>query len=238
VSQIYPGEVFANIADFDAGIRQLIPRYDEMLEVVCCCVPRSARYILDLGCGTGELSLKLLERCPDAIVVAVDYSHRAIAQAKSKIKTAGYEERWTSIAMDFGEWALGKTPRQMERKFDACVSSLAIHHLSNEMKLKLFDRIGKSLKDGGSFWNADPVVIELTQLSEAYQQVREDWAIAQGTTIAQVRAKLGQSNNYGYSSQDRLATLEEHLQWLKMAGFKTISVPWKYYGLAIFGGLT
>jgi trans-aconitate 2-methyltransferase len=104
------------------------------------------------------------------------------------------------------------------------------------MKLKLFQKIAESLKRGGCFWNADPVVLESPQLSEVYQKAREDWAIAQGTTLAEVRAKLGTSNTYGYSSQDQLATLEEHLQMLKTAGFESVAVPWKYFGLAVFGG--
>jgi trans-aconitate 2-methyltransferase len=80
--EIYPGEVFANTADFDTSIRQLIPRYDEMLDAIAGCISPSAQRILDLGCGTGELSIRLLKRCPSARVVAVDYSPRMIEFAK------------------------------------------------------------------------------------------------------------------------------------------------------------
>lgn len=48
---------------------------------------------------------------------------------------------------------------------------------------------------------------------------------------------MGSSSTYGYSNQDQLATLEAHLQMLTQAGFSTIAVPWKYYGLAVFGGI-
>lgn len=51
---MFPGEVFANTADFDTGIRQLLPRYDEMLDVLVRCIPSTAQSILELGCGTGE----------------------------------------------------------------------------------------------------------------------------------------------------------------------------------------
>ncbi|MEQ8957570.1 MAG: SAM-dependent methyltransferase, partial [Coleofasciculus sp. C2-GNP5-27] len=33
-----------------------------------------------------------------------------------------------------------------------------------------------------------------------------------------------------------LATLAAHLEMLKAAGFESVAVPWKYYGLAVFGG--
>ena len=38
-------------------------------------------------------------------------------------------------------------------------------------------------------------------------------------------------------TQDQLATLDAHLQMLQTAGFTTVAVPWKYYGLAVFGGV-
>ena len=43
-----------------------MPNYDEMLDAVAYCLPQNAQRILDLGCGTGGLSLKVLQRCPTA----------------------------------------------------------------------------------------------------------------------------------------------------------------------------
>jgi trans-aconitate 2-methyltransferase len=234
--EIFPGEVFASTDDFDSGIRQLIPHYDEMLAAIALCLPAQAACILELGCGTGELSLQILQTCPTAKVIALDYSPRMVEYSRRKIEAAGYSDRWRGLAMDFGDWAVGNRVDEINESFDACASSLAIHHLSDDMKLRLFKKIRESLKPSGCFWNADPIVLESPQLSEVYQKAREQWAIAQGTTLAEVRAKLGKSNTYGYSSQDQLATLEEHLQMLKTAGFESVAIPWKYFGLAVFGG--
>ena len=232
----FPGEVFADIADFDSSIRQLLPRYDEMLAAIANCSPPQAERILELGCGTGELSLKILERCPASRLVAIDYSPRMLQCARTKLQAAGYGERINWIEADFGDWANGTTPLGTGNQLDACISSLAIHHLTDEMKLKLFQQIHRCLKPGGCFWNADPVLPEAPPLSESYQAIREDWARQQGTTLTEIRSKLGNSNSHGHSSHDRLATLSTHLQLLKTAGFDTIAVPWKYYGLAVFGG--
>lgn len=241
--QVFPGEVFAQTKDFDAGMRQLMPYYDEMLEAVARCVPSTSRRILELGCGTGELSLKILNRCPDAQIVALDYSPRMIEFARKKIVEAGYQQ-WNGVEADFGEWADNPEKFDIGTEFDACVSSLAIHHLSDEMKAKLFQRIGKSLKSNGCFWNADPVLSESPILEEIYQAVGKEWVKKQGTTIEQVRSGLASNSdsvdyaaNYGYSSQDQLATLDTQLQMLKKAGFNTVAVPWKYYKSAVFGGI-
>lgn len=235
--EILPGEVFANTKDFDSSIRQLLPRYDEILNVIVRLVPPNVEQVLELGCGTGELSLKLLERYPKAKLVAIDYSQRMIAFAKAKITSAGYGDRWRGVQLDFGAWANREVSSSLGIEFNACVSSLAIHHLTNEMKLKLFEKIYENLKSGGVFWNADPVLAEFPQLQEVYQKIREEWALEQGTSFTEVRTKLGTTKPYGYSSQDQLATLEEHLQMLKTAGFTTAAVPWKYYGMAVFGGV-
>ena len=242
--KVFPGEVFAQTTDFDTGIRQLLPKYDEMLEAIVRCVPYTSRRILELGCGTGELSVKILNRCQDAQIIALDYSPRMIEAARKKMQLAVYEQRWNGIEADFGEWANNPEKFDIGTEFDACVSSLAIHHLGDEMKAKLFQGIAKSLKSGGCFWNVDPILPESPVLAEVYQAVREEWAQKQGTTMEEVRSRLASnsdsvdySSSYGYSSQDQLATLDTQLQMLAKAEFKTVAVPWKYYKFAVFGGI-
>jgi tRNA (cmo5U34)-methyltransferase len=236
MQQIFPGEVFANTTDFDNGIRQLLPHYDEMLEVITRCLPSTSDRILELGCGTGELTLKILDKFPKAQIIALDYSPRMLQFAQNKITGAGYQQRWTGIEADFGDWANNPEKLNIGTEFDACVSSLAIHHLSDEMKFNLLQRIRQSLLPGGCFWNADPILPESPILAEIYKAAREEWATQQGKTLTEIRAKVGTSSTYGYSSQDQLATLDDHLQMLTKSGFATVAVPWKYYGLAVFGG--
>ncbi|MEM7555906.1 MAG: class I SAM-dependent methyltransferase [Cyanobacteria bacterium P01_A01_bin.84] len=250
MNRILPGEVFSNTNNFDTGIRQLLPRYDEMLDTITNCLPQDCQRILELGCGTGELSLKILRKFPNVEVIALDYSPRMIQFATSKVTEAGYQQRWTGIEADFGDWAnnsevIGTNvdTRKINIKFDACVSSLAIHHLSNGMKLKLAKQVCQSLNSHGCFWNADPVLPESPAIKEAYHLAREKWALEQGKDLSEIRSQLAMNDqsvdycsSYGHSAQDQLATLNSHLTMLSKAGFQTIAVPWKYYGLAVFGG--
>ncbi|MFB2878227.1 class I SAM-dependent methyltransferase [Floridanema aerugineum] len=235
-NEVFPGEVFPNPADFDQLIRQLLRKYDEMLDVLVKCIPANVDRILELGCGTGELSLKLLNRFPTVQIIAVDYSPRMLQYAQEKIRVAGYQQRWIAKEADFGEWANNSQTANIGNNFDACVSSLAIHHLTDEMKLKLFQQIRHSLNPGGVFWNADPILPESELMKTVYQTAREEWAIEQGSTLTEIRSQVGKSVPYGYSSPDRLATLEAQLQMLKTSGFDRVAVPWKYYNLAVFGG--
>jgi len=237
-TDIFPGEVFANTDEFDTGIRELLPKYDELLETIVRCVPAESRAVLDLGCGTGELSLKLLRTYPHVRVVAVDYSPRMLAVAIAKMKKWGYGDRFSCLQADFGELAVSDSlPDAISQPFDACVSSLAIHHLEDEMKAKLFAWVGDRLPSGGCFWNGDPVEMESEHLAKVYTALRETRAKERGKTIEEVRAKIGNSVPQGYSGPDRLATVTAHLEMLDRAGFEAVCVPWKYFGTAIFGGI-
>ncbi len=232
----YPGEIFTDTSDFDAGIRLLLPHYDAMLDAVANCLPATATQVLELGCGTGELSLRVLRQCPSARLTAVDYSPRMLSYAQAKIEAAGFN-RVSWIEADFGDWAEGGLEALPINSFDACVSSLAIHHLRDPLKQSLFRQIHRNLKPGGCFWNADPTPPESQVLARLYQIVREAWTAQQGTALAAVKAKTGHGKpTHGHSSHDHLATLSAHLTMLEDAGFHNLDVPWKYYGLAVFGG--
>ena len=180
---IYPGEVFAAPKIFAVGIRQLLPHYEQMLDALTACVSPQSHRLLELGCGTGELSWRLLHHCPDAHLVALDYSPRMIEMARAKLTQAQLNHRVTFVQGDFGAWARGEITEQVGTDFDGCVSSLAIHHLTDGMKQQLFSWIRQNLNPGGCFWNADPILQESAQLEPIYQTLREQWTRDQGTTI-------------------------------------------------------
>jgi trans-aconitate 2-methyltransferase len=235
----YPGEVFAETADFDSGIRALIPHYDEMLHAIVKAVPADARQILELGCGTGELTVKILQRCPSAHVYTVDYSSRMLQFAQHKMERLGFAERVSWIEADFGNWAEHGSIQEIqaiEVPLDACISSLAIHHLSDELKLKLFQQLHYSLRQGGCFWNADPVLSASEALTAVYEEARAGWLQKQPITPEEIRAKMNRGTSHGYSSHDHLATLAMNLDFLSKALFSPVDVLWKYYGFAVFGG--
>ncbi|MEH2318012.1 hypothetical protein [Nostoc sp.] len=65
---------------------------------------------------------------------------------------------------------------------------------------------------------------------------RQEWAVEQGITLTEIGTKRGASSKHPRLLQSRPASLDAHLQMLSKTGFKTVAVPWKYYGLAVFGG--
>ncbi|MEN9216374.1 MAG: class I SAM-dependent methyltransferase [Gloeomargarita sp. HHBFW_bins_162] len=223
---IRPGEVFAHRGDFDRGIRCLLPHYDDLLTALSLCVPPTAQRVLDLGCGTGNLSARILHRLPALHIVAMDYSPEMLNHAQQKLPP----HQTTLIPGDFGAWALDPQAFPAIAPVDACVSSLAIHHLTDAMKGQLFRQIFAHLRPGGCFWNADPVLAPHPLHADLYQRVRQEMKPAEPVPERGIVAP------YGHSSQDQLATLAVQLELLKSAGFIAVGAVWQWFGFAIFGG--
>lgn len=145
------GDFFDRVsAEYDDSIRKAIPPYRDMFEALlgyCFLDSSQPLEILELGCGTGNLSVYLRELFPQARLTLVDLSADMLAQAATKL--GGASEQLSLLQGGF--MALEFPPGQ----FDLVVSSMALHHLLDEEKPVLYNRIFQWLKPGGIFRCAD-----------------------------------------------------------------------------------
>jgi ubiquinone/menaquinone biosynthesis C-methylase UbiE len=103
--------------------------------------------VLDLGCGTATLLLLLKERCPSADVVGVDGDPKVLALARAKAEKQG-------VAIRFDE-ALATQLPYGDASFDRALSSLMLHHLSRDEKLRALREVRRVLAPGASFHLVD-----------------------------------------------------------------------------------
>src|SRR6188474_3475606 len=73
------------VESYDSLIHRAVPRYDEMIARLLDYLPPSAQRVLELGCGTGNLSLRLAESLPRAELTLVDGSAEMIAVVGSRV---------------------------------------------------------------------------------------------------------------------------------------------------------
>jgi tRNA (cmo5U34)-methyltransferase len=129
-------------------IRSEVAEYDELQERVAAATSGvTASRILDLGAGTGETARRIVERHPDAALVALDASDAMLQRARDAVPAA---ELLVGRLED--DWPGGP--------FDLVVSVLAVHHLDSAGKQDLFRRVFAALRAGGRFVLGDVVVPE------------------------------------------------------------------------------
>ena len=123
------------------------PRYEEMQTTLVDYVPKDLcpLRILDLGCGTGNLTLRILDAFPTASVVALDLSAEILEVCQQQCGT----DRVNYLQQDFKSLDLSAS------EFDLVVSSIAIHHVDDQAKVKLFEHVYASLKPDGVFTYVD-----------------------------------------------------------------------------------
>ena len=219
------GAVFDKSARiYDRARRQLVPCFDELYGAAVESVPfppEAPLRVLDLGAGTGLLTLFLAERYRRARFTLVDASPAMLEGARDRFPAE--PERFAIVVANYAR-DLPPGP------FDAVVSALSIHHLEDEEKRALFAGVHERLAPGGVFVDADIVRGPTRELEEDYQaawlrQVRE-----RGVSEEDLRAA------YERQSADRLSPLDDQLGWLRDAGFVHVDCWYKSWGFAVFGG--
>ena len=119
-----------------------------------------ASHVLDVGCGAGNYTLKLLHRLPNIDVTLVDLSEPMLDRAVERIGALSSGEI-TAIQGDIREIDLG-----VER-FDIVLAAAVLHHLRDESEWEsVFRKLYDAIRPGGSFWVFDLVEHSLPVIQE------------------------------------------------------------------------
>jgi demethylmenaquinone methyltransferase/2-methoxy-6-polyprenyl-1,4-benzoquinol methylase/phosphoethanolamine N-methyltransferase len=99
--------------------------------------------VLDVGCGTGAVTIPAkMSVGKTGKAAGIDPAPEMIAVARQKAKRAGLE-------IDFRVGVIESLPFA-DNTFDAVTSSLMMHHLTDELRVKGLEEIWRTLKPGGS----------------------------------------------------------------------------------------
>ena len=101
--------------------------------------------VLDLGCGTGTLTLMLKRAHPEAQITGLDGDSEVLDIARNKSRDA-------DIQWDEG---LASSIPYPDSAFDRVVTSLVIHHLVTDDKRRAFEEVYRVLKPNGELYVLD-----------------------------------------------------------------------------------
>jgi ubiquinone/menaquinone biosynthesis C-methylase UbiE len=103
--------------------------------------------VLEIGCGTGNLTILTSRLCAGARVVGMDPDPKALERARSKAARSG-----TEIRFDQG---FAEALTYADASFDRVLSALMLHHLPLETRLAAVREAKRVLRPGGSFHVVD-----------------------------------------------------------------------------------
>ena len=219
-------KAFAASADsYDRARRKLVPCFDEFYRTAVELLPFApdARCtVLDLGAGTGLLSGMIAELFPKVRLTLFDLTPEMLTVARQRLKPFG--QRVQFVSADFSVAGPSKS-------YDAVVSALAIHHLPDSGKRRLFADIFKYLTPGGVFINADQVAGETAAIDQRARQLWIKRAHELKIAARDLEAALERMK------QDLPAPVGQQLAWMREAGFVEVACTYRNMIFAVLSGM-
>ncbi len=210
-------------------------RYTAQLDVVDAICTRPPR-VLDLAGGTGSISLRLLDRFPDADVTLLDIDPALLAIARGSL---GDRARIVRTDLTDPSWSAGLGP------FDAVLTATALHWLPADRLAVLYGEIRDVLRDGGVFINADHAIDDglpslSTALADRARERRhalyasgetvdwEQWWIeaAADPALADLVAERN-AHFKGSHAAEFNPPVSWHLDSLRAAGYREVGLVWR-----------
>jgi tRNA (cmo5U34)-methyltransferase len=171
-------------------------------------IPRETHRILDLGTGDGRLLALVRSQHPETEAVAIDFSPAMLEAARKRFE-GDSRVKVIEHNMDSSLPALGR--------FDAVISSFAIHHLVHDRKRALYQEIFGLLNMGGVFCNLEHVASPSARL-------HEEFLLRIGFTVETE------------DPSNKLLDVETQLRWLREIGFADVDCLWKWRELGLLVG--
>ncbi|MFL7868246.1 MAG: class I SAM-dependent methyltransferase [Anaerolineales bacterium] len=185
----------------------------------------AAAHLLDVGCGAGNYTLKLLQSLPDLEVTLLDLSQPMLARAVERIHSVS-SATIHAIQGDIRETTFPAS------QFDVILAAAVLHHLrAADQWRAVFAKFHQVLKPGGSLWIVD-LVEQSTQAVQAIMWQRY------GDYLVDFKGPAFREQVFGYiEEEDSPRPLIFQLDLLRQVGFEQVEILHKNNLFAAFGAI-
>jgi trans-aconitate methyltransferase len=164
-------------------------------------------HVVDLGSGHGPYLELFLRRFPSARGTWVDSSEAMRDEARTRLAELGDRVRFVLADVERIDEA------ELEPA-DVVVTSRVLHHFSPESLQRIYRAAHELLRERGFVFNLDHVGAP-GDWEQRYRRIRPQFTGARKKTLAPHR--------HDYPLQP----VDDHLAWIRAAGFTTADVPWR-----------
>ena len=188
-------------------------------------VTPGAAAMLDIGCGAGNYTLKMLERLPGLDVTLVDLSRPMLNRAVERVAPAT-TGAVTALQGDIRELDLGCA------RYDLVVAAAVLHHLRADAEwTDVFGRIFAALRPGGSVWISDLV-------SHDHVDVQALMWARYGEYLSGLKDAAYRDHVFAYvAREDSPRSVLYQVDLLRAVGFHDVEILHKNSCFAAFGAI-
>ena len=184
-----------------------------------------AQHLLDVGCGAGNYTLKMLSKINDLNCTLNDLSMPMLLRAKERV-SAETKGKVTILQDDMRNLTMP------DESFDIILAAATLHHLRDDADWEsVFANMYRMLKPGGSFWISDLITHDAEPLNRLFHQKYSDYLDTLGGP--EYRKKVLDYVAY----EDTPRSLNYQTELLKKVGFKHVEILHKNSYFAAFGGV-
>jgi tRNA (cmo5U34)-methyltransferase len=216
-------ERFSNLVTGQSATVDARLSMDLVVQAAAATTP-GARGVLDIGCGAGNYSLRLLQVMADLDVTLVDLSRPMLDRAVERV-SAVTKGTVHAVQGDIRELDLGT------ERFDIVLAAAVLHHLRTDEEWDLvFQKIFAALRPGGSFWVFDLVMASSAPIERLMQERYSEYLVG-------FKGEEFRDHVFEYiAAEDTPRPLVEQLNRMTRAGFAQVDVLHKNACFAAFGG--
>ncbi len=213
----------------------IVPKYNEVHDIMTSMLDfektKEIR-VVDLGCGFGDLTRRIIDAFPLSVVFGVDNQPAILERTREKFHDSLDQVVFYERDLNNSAWLDGLD------HLHAVVSSFTLDYLPRERHQAILREVYEKLTPGGRWVSCEFFRSEDNRINRVFHDLEISFiqrAMKNGEVSGEQLDQLGKSTIL--RQEHHICTVDEKVSWLKQAGYLVVDVPWRFLNLAVITGV-